>query len=157
MVNTKLYGPSSAKLVITSHSWNKIKLIFRNWFLVGDASKRSGISVTFDTLGFRVKAPGDLSNEELDEALESLYQRSELQISLSLRQLKSISISTRHFCFASVNESLELTEKAHYNSEQLKNKIRKYFESDDPLSDIAISSKQVNIFVIWTYVRVNPQ
>lgn len=46
-----------------------------NLCLENGSSKRSNISVEFSDLGFRVLAPGDLSESELDSTLDLLYSR----------------------------------------------------------------------------------
>lgn len=43
--------------------------------LVNGVNKRSTLSVQFSDLGFRVRSPGDLTDEELDSALDLLHSR----------------------------------------------------------------------------------
>lgn len=120
-------------------------------FAVNGKSKRSTLTVKYDKLGFRVKAPGDLTNEELDEALESLYQRSKSQETLCFQQLKAISAATREFSFKTVRECLKSAEDASLKSESLKNTIRSYFEQEDPLANIEKPSADVRKLKI-TYI-----
>lgn len=107
-------------------------------------NKRSSLTVSFSTLGFRIKAPGDLTNEEQDEVLESLTSKSQSQMILSLRQLKAISTTSRKFSFPSIRQCVDLTEEAQLKSEELKTTIRSYFEQDDPLSHIDIPLTNVS-------------
>lgn len=94
-----------------------------------------------------MKAPGDLTNEELDEALESLYSRSRSQETLCFKQLKAISVAVRNCSFKTVRECLQSAEKAAVKSEDLKNTIRSYFELEDPLSNIELPSPDVCDFL----------
>lgn len=55
--------------------------------IVNGHPKRSAISVNFSDLGFRLKAPGDFTTEEIDEALDSLYKRSVQQEQTQLIQV----------------------------------------------------------------------
>ncbi|XP_058796994.1 ATP-dependent DNA helicase Q4 isoform X2 [Phymastichus coffea] len=121
---------------------NQLKKL--EWTMDG-RNKRSPITVTFGTLGFRVKAPGDLTVEEQDEVLEALNRQSQSQMILSLRQLKAISIASRKFSFPSINQCVELTEAAQLKSEELKTTIRSYFEQDDPLSHIEVSLTETKV------------
>lgn len=62
--------------------------IFDNLFvLVNGIPKRSTLSVEFTDLGFRVKSPGDLLDEELDATLDLLHTRSETQEKTQLIQV----------------------------------------------------------------------
>lgn len=57
---------------------------------VNDNWRRTGITVEFYQLGFRVFAPGNLSPSELDEALETLHGNVENLEKCSLQQLKTV-------------------------------------------------------------------
>lgn len=52
---------------------NNFQIIF--FFKVNGLPKRSNISVEFYDLGFRVRSPGDLTDEELDSTLDCLHSR----------------------------------------------------------------------------------
>uniref|UniRef100_A0A182M862 ATP-dependent DNA helicase Q4 n=1 Tax=Anopheles culicifacies TaxID=139723 RepID=A0A182M862_9DIPT len=69
----------------------KYQLKNLEWTTVNNARKRSQLSVVFSDLGFRVRAPGDLSDEELDHALDGLYERVTRQERTQLAQLQYIS------------------------------------------------------------------
>lgn len=68
------------RLVKSSHPVD-LRFFFFNCNLVccflieNGTSRRSNISVEFFDLGFRVRAPGDLSPIELDSTLDLLYSR----------------------------------------------------------------------------------
>ena len=57
---------------------------------MNNAPRRSGLKVEFSELGFRVRARGNISAEEQDEALDSLYERVDSQEKTALRQLQGI-------------------------------------------------------------------
>ncbi|EFN84636.1 ATP-dependent DNA helicase Q4 [Harpegnathos saltator] len=101
--------------------------------------KRSAISVHYDKLGLRVKAPGDLSDVELDEALDALIARTRSQESSCLRQLEIISSALSRISVSSIKYCLVLDEDVAKKSEELKDTIRKYFQSDSPLDNVDIS------------------
>lgn len=116
-------------------------------------SKRSSISVRYDTLGLRVRAPGDLTDAELDEALEALAGRAQAQETSALLQLETIHASLSKFSLPSVRQCMQLTDDNTSKSESLKEIIREYFRSDNPLSVVELPSKVKTIkgFV----VRIN--
>lgn len=58
-----------------------------NLYLENGSSKRSNISVEFSDLGFRVLAPGDLSESELDSTLDLLYSRVKEQENNQINQV----------------------------------------------------------------------
>lgn len=57
----------------------KYQLKQLEWSVVNGMKKRSPLTVSFSDLGFRIKSPGDLTNEELDQALDSLEFRTQSQ------------------------------------------------------------------------------
>lgn len=100
--------------------------------------KRSAISVHYDKLGLRVKAPGDLSDVELDEALDALIARTQSQESSCLRQLEIISTALNGISVSSIKQCSVLEDDVARRSEKLKDTVRKYFQSDSPLNDVDI-------------------
>lgn len=56
-------------------------------FTANGLPKRSNISVEFYDLAFRVRSPGDLSDEELDSTLDILQTRVVEQEKTQLRQV----------------------------------------------------------------------
>jgi autotransporter translocation and assembly factor TamB len=107
--------------------------------LENGASQRLPISVQFDTLGFRLIASGDLTNDELEEALESLNQQNQLYITQSLQRLKLISTTLQKFSFTKVKKCLDSNQEVEHKSEKLKNTIHNYFELDKPFENISIT------------------
>lgn len=103
--------------------------------------KRSFISVQYDKFGLRVKAPGDLTDIELDEALDALIERSQYQESSRLKQLELISSALNKISVSSVKHCSNLNNDITKRSEELKDVIREYFQSDSLLKDLDISSQ----------------
>ncbi|XP_015585823.1 ATP-dependent DNA helicase Q4 [Cephus cinctus] len=106
------------------------------WTTGDGRSKRSAISVKFDTLGFRIKAPGDLTDAELDEALEALATRARSQELSRLQQLEIIQSTMNKFSNPSIKYCLEMAEEVTRKSDDIKGIIRDYFKSDNPLCDV---------------------
>ncbi|XP_017794163.1 PREDICTED: ATP-dependent DNA helicase Q4 [Habropoda laboriosa] len=97
------------------------------WKTVNGTSKRSAISVRYDQLGFRVQAPGDLTDEELDEALDALHKRTQDQEIAALQQLETIGVTLHKFGATTVKQCLTLNDEMTNKSDQLKDDIRSYF------------------------------
>ncbi|XP_014611463.1 PREDICTED: ATP-dependent DNA helicase Q4 [Polistes canadensis] len=100
------------------------------WKTVEGRPKRSAISVHYNTLGLRVKARGDLTEAELDEALDVLVSRTQSREISSLQQLEAVSIAFQKYSASTINECLIASENIVNMSEGLKNTIRNYFQSD---------------------------
>lgn len=115
------------------------------WTVVNGKSKRSPISVRYETLGLRVRAPGDLTDAELDDALETLYQRTQSQQISALHQLEAIHAALNKFSHKSIKTCMELNDDTMEKSENLKKIIRQYFQSDTPLSIIDIEKTEKSI------------
>ncbi|KZC08279.1 ATP-dependent DNA helicase Q4 [Dufourea novaeangliae] len=98
------------------------------WKTGNGASKRSAISVRYDTLGLRVRAPGDLTEEELDEALDALVSRAKCQETSALQQLETISVTLQKFSMRSVDQCVIINEEITNKSNELKDVIRNYFD-----------------------------
>lgn len=128
-----------------------ILLLFIDVFLfaVNGKWKQSTISVNFNTLGFRVKAAGDLTAQELDKVLDSLTQRSALQVVNRLKQLKNTSSTFLKYSYSSIQDCLKITNENHLKSEGLKDVIRTYFEADIP--EISCDAVQLTTVCISIY------
>lgn len=105
-------------------------------FLVNNQPKRSLLNIQFSNLGFRVLAPGNLSAMELDEALDSLHDRVMRQEKTALQQLQALHAAVSSAAQPSYKNCAE-------NNEELKMKIRGYFESKDPLVDLELMEETV--------------
>lgn len=122
------------------------------FILVAGQAKRSSVYVNFETLGFRVKAPGDLTNEELDEALDALSERSQSQEKQCLGQLTIISTTLRKFSVSTIRECLDFDETIVEKSEEMKMTIRSYFQLQDPFSDVHTDFEVISLQV-FRYMR----
>nr|XP_033339982.1 ATP-dependent DNA helicase Q4 [Megalopta genalis] len=116
------------------------------WKTVNGQSKRSSISVKYDKLGLRVRAPGDLTEEELDEALDALVNRAQFQEISALQQLETISATVHKFSMPSVTQCLTTNEDMTSKSEDMKSVIRKYFAGEvllnfDPKQQVKIHNE----------------
>jgi ATP-dependent DNA helicase Q4 len=117
----------------------RICFTYTTYFSADGKMKRSAISVHYDKLGLRVKAPGDLTDIELDEALDALIARTQSQESLCLQQLEFIFSTLNKISTSSIMHCSVLNDDVIKRSEELKNVIREYFQSDSPLKNIDIS------------------
>ncbi|KAG5321829.1 RECQ4 helicase, partial [Acromyrmex heyeri] len=122
---------------------------------VDGKKKRSAISVEYHKLGLRIRAPGDLSEIELDEALDTLITRTQSQESLCLQQLELTSSAFNKISMSSIKHCLVLDDNVMKRSEELKDTIREYFQSDSPLNDpnISFQNKMTNEQQIAVDVR----
>lgn len=77
--------------IASAIGWNSgvVKYQLKNleWTTVNGRPKRSSISVEFSELGFRIRAPGDLTDDELDSTLDLLYTRVQGQEKTQLVQV----------------------------------------------------------------------
>lgn len=87
-----------------------------------------------------MKAPGDLTEDELDEALDALYARAQLQQETALFQLVTISTAVHQFAAHAITHCLELSEDVLRKSEDLKNVIRDYFQSEGEIASADLKS-----------------
>lgn len=97
------------------------------------SKKRSPLNVAYSDLGFRIRSPGDLDDEELDQALDSLEQRTSMQESAQVVQLQIIcetlvSLAVPNYMHCSINDKLPIDK-----SDQLKTTIRNYFQTNLPM------------------------
>lgn len=109
-------------------------------FTADGRTKRSAISVHYDKLGLRVRAPGDLTDTELDEALDALIERTRAQESSCLQQLELISSTLNNISMPSIRHCSVWDENVTKKSEELKDIIREYFKSESSLKSIDFDS-----------------
>ncbi|XP_023294445.2 ATP-dependent DNA helicase Q4 [Lucilia cuprina] len=121
--------------VAAAIGWNSgvVKYQLKNleWVQVNGYSKRSPITVSFYDLGFRIKAPGDFTAEEIDDALDTLYNRSVKQEQTQLIQLQYVFQGLSSVAYNSYGPCCNET-FSHDRSDQLKGIIRDYFRNDYP-------------------------
>ncbi|XP_076264660.1 recQ4 helicase isoform X2 [Rhynchophorus ferrugineus] len=114
----------------------KHKLKNLEWITVNNQQKRSSLSVQFTNLGFRLLAPGNLSDESLDDALDSLYNQVKEQEAKALKQLHIVHKTLLDVSEKNYNLCINQDESKENGPNPLKLKIRDYFNSLDPLADI---------------------
>lgn len=103
--------------------------------------KRSTLSVSFSNLGFRVLAPGNLVDEQLDEALDSLYEHVLNQEKTALLQLRAVHQTLVEVAVS--NYKLCLSQEPTEHNDKLKTKIREYFESSNPCEAIILTENKL--------------
>uniref|UniRef100_A0A336LR96 DNA 3'-5' helicase n=1 Tax=Culicoides sonorensis TaxID=179676 RepID=A0A336LR96_CULSO len=107
----------------------KYQLKQLEWTQVNGKSKRSNISVQFSELGFRVRAPGDLQDDELDKTLDLLHDRVSSQEKMELLQLQATFEALQSVAFNSYIPATQVNCPSE-PSDKLKKIIRTYFQSD---------------------------
>lgn len=85
----------------------------------------------FSNLGFRLVAPGNLSDDQLDEALDSLYHKVTDQERKALTQLHAV-----HKTLIEVAQPSYRSCMSENGDSLIKSKVREYFNSPDPLKDV---------------------
>lgn len=105
-----------------------------NLLSVNNQPKRSTISVQLSDLGFRLLAPGNLTEEQLDDALDSLYNRVIDQEQKAVLQLNAVHKTLREVAKPTLFKACRVEEDDCF----LKKRIREYFNSPDPLSQFTI-------------------
>ncbi|KFB44460.1 AGAP005917-PA-like protein [Anopheles sinensis] len=107
----------------------KYQLKNLEWTTENNVRKRSPLSVSFSNLGFRVRAPGDLTDDELDRTLDTLYERVTSQERTQLAQLQYISDALNSVSFNSIHPVCRV-DCPSGPSEKLKKIVREYFITD---------------------------
>lgn len=124
------------------------------WISEGGSSKRSQLKVEFNTLGFRIKAPGDLSPTELDAILDDLHDSVLTQEKARLYQLEEINTA-----FAKLgNYSLEIKDIGEdflrQQSDELKSIIRCYFQREENLpANVKLEQRPLDVERVTSDVR----
>ncbi|CAH1119560.1 unnamed protein product [Phaedon cochleariae] len=113
----------------------KHKLKNLEWTTVNNQPKRSKITVQLSDLGFHLFAPGNLSDDQLDEALDNLYSRVVDQEQKALFQLKAIHQTLQHAAKPTFRMTL-----SEDKDNAIKLKVREYFDSPDPLKMVEVEA-----------------
>lgn len=122
---------TSGKYIIVS----VIYYLFTSFFfhvLANGVPKRSSLTVEFSNLGFRLLAPGNLTGDQLDDTLDYLYKRVVDQENMCLMQLRALHSTLTSFTARTYKDCI--TTEASDNENLLKEKIRDYFNSTNPLA-----------------------
>ncbi|XP_026678070.1 uncharacterized protein LOC103507395 [Diaphorina citri] len=105
------------------------------WTKVNDKPQKSGVLVEFSELGFRVKSPGNLSDEEQDETLNSLHGISMSQEQTSLSKLYAVFNALNSVAYKDVAQwCIEFSPE---RSNMLKSKLRRYFQDENDVDATA--------------------
>lgn len=111
--------------------------------------KRSSLTVVFSDLGFRMRSPGNLSDEQLNETLDRLYNRVHSQEKNELIQLQIIFNALSEVA-SNTYLSCSSKETSTGCSDILKTYIRKYFINKISL-DVEINQVEVNVFILFFF------
>ncbi|XP_039755581.1 ATP-dependent DNA helicase Q4 [Pararge aegeria] len=124
------------------------------WNTKDGSSKRSHLKVEFNTLGFKLKAPGDLSASELDAVLDDLHKIVLEQEKNMLHQLEEISNAFSKFCNYSWDKIIFSEERMAENSNDLKFIINDYFSRQKSLPEnIVLQERSLDIERVTSDVR----
>ncbi|ESO89742.1 hypothetical protein LOTGIDRAFT_124753, partial [Lottia gigantea] len=100
---------------------------------------RSGVMVEFSNLGFHFRSAGDLTDNELDEILDFLFERVSRQESNELYQLDLLSEALRSVSFKSYWMC------ADDGDEDRSNKLKKFIEEffDNEKADVQVKQRNI--------------
>lgn len=123
----------------------KYKLKNLEWIVDENGiSRKSSLKVEFHTLGFRIRAPGDLTSLELDKMLDYLHETVITQEKSRLQQLEEISITLHKLGSSTIHNLIYLpSEERQQKSNELKSIIQSYFQREDVV-DINIETRPLN-------------
>lgn len=131
----------------------KYQLKNLEWNTETGISRRSHLKVEFNTLGFRIRARGDLSSTELDSILDELHNSVVSQEKARLFQLEECNLAFRRLG----NYSLESTTLSHEvllkTSNILKDTIRNYFERDSLPANLTLAERPLDVERVIPDVR----
>ncbi|VVC86734.1 unnamed protein product [Leptidea sinapis] len=124
------------------------------WITNNGAAKRSNLKVELHTLGYRIKAPGDLSATELDNVLDDLHKLVTNQERRALYQLEEIHNTFKQLCTYSC-ERMNFTEEVlQEKSDALKKVIDNYFERTETVAEMMVLEKRpINVEQVTSDVR----
>lgn len=115
------------------------------WITEGGSSRRSQLKIEFNTLGFRIKAPGDLSPSELDSILDDLHGTVLLQEKAMLYQLEESNKAFSKLGNYSLESNNLPEESLMEKSNELKNTIRNYFQRENHLpTDVTMEERPLD-------------
>ncbi|XP_041987542.1 ATP-dependent DNA helicase Q4 [Aricia agestis] len=124
------------------------------WTSTGGVPQRSHLKVEFNTLGFRIKAPGDLSAAELDSMLDDLHANVILQEKVMLYQLEEITKSFTKLCKKPCDYIDFSEENVKQESDELKNVINSYFQRESYFPEnVAIQERPLDVERVTADVR----
>ncbi|XP_044751568.1 ATP-dependent DNA helicase Q4 [Coccinella septempunctata] len=112
------------------------KQILKNleWTTINGQPKRSALNVEFSDLSFHLLSPGNLPDEDLDEVLDTLYNKVLNQENVAYAQLIDIDQTLSKVALPTCKNLNGIEEK----SDILKKDIREYFESKKNIGTVQI-------------------
>ncbi|KAF9419021.1 hypothetical protein HW555_004348 [Spodoptera exigua] len=123
------------------------------WNTESGISQRSHLKVEFNTLGFRIRARGDLSATELDEMLDDLHNSVISQEKARLYQLEECNTAFHNIGTVSL-ENMNLSVESLFKiSDDLKKYVRNYFERDNIPTDMTIEARPLDVERVVSDVR----
>lgn len=130
----------------------KYQLKNLEWKTESGIPKRSHLKVEFNTLGFRIKARGDLTESELDDVLDDLHKTVLFQEKTRLFQLEECNKSFKHLGNIGV-EDLD-GEKHLEKSNELKKKIYSYFQRENAIpEDMILDVRPLDTDLVISDIR----
>lgn len=131
----------------------KYQLKNLEWNTELGTSQRSHLKVEFNTLGFRVRARGDLSPSELDSILDDLHNSVISQEKARLYQLEECNIAFHKIGNYSL-ENIQLSDDTLFTiSNELKSTIRNYFERENLPVQMSLEERPLDVERVISDVR----
>lgn len=124
------------------------------WVSEGGLSRRSQLKIEFNTLGFRIKAPGDLTPSELDSVLDDLHGIVLSQEKAMLYQLEESNKAFGKLGNYSLESNSLSDESMIEKSNELKNTIRNYFQRETNLpTDVTMEERPLDVERVASDIR----
>ncbi|CAH0584302.1 unnamed protein product [Chrysodeixis includens] len=123
------------------------------WNTETGISRRSHLKVEFNTLGFRIRARGDLNSVELDSILDELHNSVVSQEKARLFQLEECNLAFRKLGDYSLESAVLSNEVLLKTSNLLKDTIRNYFERDNLPANFTLEERPLNVERVIPDVR----
>ncbi|KAJ8713494.1 hypothetical protein PYW07_013864 [Mythimna separata] len=131
----------------------KFQLKNLEWNTESGTSQRSHLKVEFNTLGFRIRARGDLSPTELDSILDDLHNSVISQEKARLYQLEECNIAFHKIGNYSL-ENVQLSQDILFKvSSDLKTTIQNYFERDHLPAHMTLEERPLDVERVKSDVR----
>ncbi|XP_047993660.1 ATP-dependent DNA helicase Q4 [Leguminivora glycinivorella] len=124
------------------------------WITDGAKSRRSQLKIEFHTLGFKIKAQGDLTPAELDCMLDDLHNLVMIQEKAMLYQLEESHAAFSKLGSNSVAGSELSQDSLVTKSNELKSTIRNYFQREEHFAcDIECQERPIDTERVISDVR----
>lgn len=130
----------------------KYQLKNLEWRTETGVSQRSFLKVEFNTLGFRIRARGDLNATELDSILDDLHSTVISQEKAKLFQLEECNLAFRNLGSCSLESTLLSKDCKEKTSTDLKNTIKQYFERKH-LPEFILEERPLDVERVTSDVR----